>query len=1008
MLLCLYLTNVDCALVRTLQCENVDKSGFQLEPFVIDVALDEDSKLLKFFINSAVYDDKKELKKVITDVNPITNRYTTFNVDIQFMGRSFINEDLRFCDMVAVKYTAEYLGGPRFDDNSDSKKDINEVKNLESSTGRSRMSGTFENNNLQVNKRSQTSSGVHMSHSNSTIEQLFDNSTGSLTQCPLYSYDSIMLYYDVDISDHYLRLGSYGVRFSVISNDEASTLISCNRAYVTPVQLDDLSRILLIGITVLLLVTLVINIFTVICSSYQESSNPFLFIASTICNEKLLKQLDATVQAIILYLQFALFIGGLDLLYPGFYQPLIANIRWCALMGINIINGDDSTQTKEDNIYTTLDSGGLRNLAVFSTSLEFHDSWANFILALLAWIVVLVIALQFIMILKTILIWIYKRLLTNGAKRSAISNINSKFTWKNNVYFIFGQVLNNFFAIFALPFLVLTVYLFATASNLNDKKFYPNISELRSDIFNKSISYNDLFSPVSLLIIDNDSNTLDSDSQATNIDDFQSPNINITNFAKNLTVVKTQSHYESVPKSNIILGSILFAIWIGLAFFFAFNYIVTIVNFRIIMNTKVSRLYTSMKTILLWAFCYHQYHPDKVYFVIVDFLLLIIKLLIIGLLQSHGVVQVACLIVIEFFNLTFLFIIRPHFRKITWTSSRSVLPIARFLVTILCIPYIRGLDLSEETRTYVAYAQLLIHAFIAIVFIIHLFYCFVITIISIKRKREKSQHSKPLLSYNALGSIDEFDTQFEYHPVSNPPPLLLNNTQEVDRVLLQEDYQVNEEENDNDEDLYYRAKSEKQLQKVYHERYNGQILSMLPELHNKDFPLMEESRFSSQTDFSFQNQQHDSNIRKQQNDYTFREGDLIYRKYFVDDSIDPEVKALWDSRNNWNFNKDQPQEQKREIRGNSEHVTSFSYSKKSETEKGLLQSIKGIFGFKSYDDSAVEKGFQVSRPRPLIVRPVNSQKFQQKQKSINDSQLATTSSSTSINSSKTGRPSNDG
>lgn len=144
-----------------------------------------------------------------------------------------------------------------------------------------------------------------MSTSNTTIEQIFNNATGALVNCPLYYNDSIVLYYEADIAKHFHRLGSYQIKFMVISNDEDSKIIGCSRTYITPVQPGIFNGIVGYGVLALLIITIVVNLLTMAYSTYQESSNPFLFKASTICNLALLKQVDASLPGIIGYLQYA-------------------------------------------------------------------------------------------------------------------------------------------------------------------------------------------------------------------------------------------------------------------------------------------------------------------------------------------------------------------------------------------------------------------------------------------------------------------------------------------------------------------------------------------------------------------------------------------------------------------------------------------------------------------------------------------------------------------------------
>ena len=970
------------ALVSTYQCSGVNKYNFKLAPFVIDVALDEEAEILKFFINSQVYNSASVSNEgvIINDVNTTTNKYTTLHVDIKFMGKTFINEDLRFCDMLAVKHTEDYFSSPR---------KTEELVNNYLSYSRTEA-------NKDINKdvsHSGNDESYSLATSNTTIENFFDNSTGSLVQCPLYANDSIVMYYEVDISDHYLKLGSYTVNFYVFANDASSELISCNRAYVTPEHSNAVKATLSIGVPVLLVVTGLINFFTVIYSSYQESSNPFLFVASTICNENLLKQLDATVEEIIIYLQFALFIGGLDLQYPGFYQPLIGQIRWCALMGFTIIkNKITQRHTELDNIYVTLNLDGLKNLVTYSNDLSFYDCWPNFILAFVIWTLIMIVAHQLFLIIRKLFSWLYNRKRKNCGTRSygkyPFSNstdLDYEFTMKKNLYHILGQVLKNFFAMFGFPFLVLTSFmLYNAGTESGHYKYFANDSNLRNNIFSASVPYDKIFSPT---LVINPSDEMDSVSNG-----FSANSLNFTtpNFASNSTMtVKTSGNYIKMPIKSMVFGTILIALWMGLALFFVFNYLITVNNWRICINKRVSHLYTSMKSILMWGFCYCRYNPDKVYFVIIDLLMLFMKLLIIGCLQSYGTVQVSLLIVIEFIGLILLFVLKPYFVKMTWTTSRWILPVAKLLVTVLCIPYIRLLNLSESTRTYVAFVQLSVHVFVAIVFTVHLFYCLIITVISILRKRrDKVQYEKCAGNYKPYNSVEEFNTQFEYHPVVNSIPLLLHESECNVPNKCGYDHQLQEnkiEETENDieeDDPYYRTRSEKQLQSIHDQIYRTRRAKSPFSKDLSGFILgngvesIQDSMLHSTTQsiLSFDEQQQYSNLRKRKNDYTFREGDLIYKKYFVDDSIDPEIKALWTSRNNWNFsNSQKPQsDSKKDIRQSVNDNIPRSQANTSEYRywDNLIDKVKKIFPFKPFGAKrSGENSFLVSRPRPLTVKP---------------------------------------
>jgi hypothetical protein len=1087
-ILCIKLTA--SAFVATEGCSLIS-DNFGLEHFVIDVALDKKDKKLKFLMNSKViegcpyfewdsddvdtgYPQKnttKSRKPVITDVNTTTNMFTTFHVEIDFMGKTFIKRDMRFCDMIMVKNDSSFRSSPRFQTssvapasathipaperlnfsghsrNSRSESEIDPAFGLSKRVDEINLShfgieGTFglklarpdtflpssfkadpslrfftldgKRDTIPTDRTVIRKKYDTFGQSNSTIESLFSNSTGSLVQCPLYINDSFVLYFEADISDHFNRLGSYLVRFSIIPNDLTSLTVGCKRIYVTPVQERNISFTILVGIIVLLVVTGIVNIFTIVYSSYQESSNPFLFTASTVCNENLLKQLDATVPRIIMYLQFALFAGGLDLQYPGFFQPLIGQFRWCALLGYPVINKQGFRSVGLDNIYRTLNTGGLKSLTVyFSNQFSVQLNWPNFMLCLLIWILVLIFLQQLFLFIKH---------LVDRARKG--NNDYFQFTRQKNLYLIGGQVLSNFFVIFAVPFVVLTVYMLSDAGRFNSHHiFFPDLSTLRKNAFSANASYDSLLDPTAYIANNklNHAYKLNHDYKLNQYNSTHTSSID-SSFLGNLTHLISPNgtrnelpngivvrDFTRIPIVSIVFGSVLLFAWVAMVLYFTFSYLITIKNKRITTSNNVAKLYTSMKTILLWGFLYHQYHPQRVFYVIYYFLNVLIKLSIIGGLQLNGLVQVACLIIIEASDIATLLIVRPYFVNLSWRSSIWMLPLARLLVTLLCIGYIRELGFSEVSRTYVAYTQLVIHLVVAVVFIIQLAYCFVITVLSIiKTHRERKQYAKYSNKLGNVNSLDDFVKEFEYHPVGYTGKVLpredMNQLVSQNHQLISQNHTfISDQKNkfiseskelpskdsnslllenqfnsypkididlDNEEeeveDLYYRAKSELQLKKVSSppsepkETYCGKEYFDCESTPREDAS----SAILSLSDFqTFKEQQKFSNLRKITSDYRVREGDRIYNKYFIDDSIDPEVKALWDSRNNWGENR------KSRSSHTSQPPTKF--------QEGLLgkftwlwKATKSNLGENGGNGGNGENGFQVLRPRPLIVRPL--------------------------------------
>ncbi|RLV95142.1 hypothetical protein JA1_001201 [Spathaspora sp. JA1] len=940
-----FATGVLSTFVESQSC-GISTDGFLLKPLIIDVSLDEDAKKLKFYFNTKISPHRAQLSNynlsdyLINDVDYVSNKYTTFHVEIGFMGKTFINENKRFCDMIAVKDTSSFKDSPRFPKPDD--------------TG---TTTTFGNplayyNHSMIAKRQKDSKrqekDVLRSESSfvsESIADIFNNSTGKLVQCPLYYNDSVMIYYEADIKDHFHRLGSYVARFSVVSNGNVSQVIGCSKTYVTPVQPKPISRLIGYGVLVLIVVTAFVNLFIIAYSSYQESSNPLLFLASTICNADLLKQVDASIPGIVMYLQFALFIGGLDLQYPGFYQPLIAQIRWCALLGSSIIKSSPrklQQPSSSDNIYVTIESGQLNALSVFTTDSDIDHTWPNFIILLIIVMIIVIGVEQLFILLKLFMnqfmgetFWTNKNNISGNKKNRALAE-NFSLISKNNGYLMIGQVLHLFLSVFGMPFLILTSFMFLRARELNGKhEYFPDLTTLKQHAFSFTTGYDSIFLPSAYLLTSSDGEE--------NAISLGGRIHNNTSSLFNSTMGTSQ--YMSIPVPSVVFGSLLFVIWISLVLYFIINYLASI-------NKNPARLYTSLKTILLWAFYYNEYKPQRVLVVAYDIVSLVAKSLIIGLLQNHGIVQVVCLIIIAVFDLLVLLIIRPQFVGLTLYSCKWMFPMARFLNSILCIPFIRELGISESIRCYVAYVQMLIHCIVAVLFVLQLVYWFVRTCISIYRNVQESQaDSGDTLGGNA-DYVDEFNHDFEYKPV-----ILTLKQQKSERKSIPVVDEEIDEDDDDEEDYYYRRKSAQILARMSTSTStsNGEGSSISIPKTGVNLSSVDEEKDSV---ISVNVPELQVTSLRKHVDYKVREGDQIYQKYFMD-AIDPEIKELWDSRRKEWDEKNVQSDQSEETGGIlNKIITRIPWSKK---------------------DAEMERGFQVVRPKQLVVKTIEEVRMLQQQ-----------------------------
>ncbi|KAM9906973.1 hypothetical protein OXX79_001235 [Metschnikowia pulcherrima] len=897
---------------------NLNYSALALEPFVIYVAIDVENQLMKFLINSQVshFQNTSTTEPVITDVNAATNRYTTLHVEIDFMGKTFVSENLRFCDLLTVKNTSLYEDTYRFD-------------GLDSASSSTRVSSTpgsystgltnpdipghrpFMTNNsratVNLHARDQEFESLIMSTSlatsNSSIEALFDNKAESLVKCPLYSNDSIAFYYQADVSENFEKFGSYSVRFTVVSNDEDSDVIGGAVGYLTSsVKPDSLEELLFYGVLAICVFSCVVNFLISICSPDQESQNPFLIEASAICNQGLLRQLEASPLVIISYLQYALFMTALDVQYPDFFQYTMSKIDWCVLLGINVFSSWVSLPAPEvDNVYMTYFSG-LKAVAQYSTNGYFHFSWPNFIMCLVIWTAIGLLFYQIFIVLKTLASrqngpsFLRKLFGRNYETKNSILNeadLESSFmySFSTNMWALLGHILRDFLASFGLPFLVLTIYMLYVAACKSQFHGDPNLLT-NAIAFNDTIPYQMLFPP-------------------------KSPSRQALKAVEVPPPPRFTQDGLKIPVLSVVFGTVLVFAWLAAALSFLYYYISPIsVSGR--KRQNVTKLYTSVQPIVTWAYLYNAYKPSKVYYAAIEIFACLFSSIVIATLQEFATTQVSLLIVIETFRLGSFITIRPCFLDFSIYSLPVITRMARVLVTVLNIPYLRQLGVSEASRSYVAYVQMIIHCIVAVAYILHLIWCLMITVVAVVKLKRRSQDVDKVSEKVSRNADAVLFSQFEFKQVSMRTP----QDTETDGDTQSSRSSLEEGEID-----YYRSKSERLLRSM-----------TCPDTNS----LTKESDINATEEASIGYQQAELRIR--QTDYTTREADRIFQKYFSAEQMDPEMKALWESRD-W-----------------KQKITPLSV--KGDTAKPRNSYFDGLWAKLR---PPKEKGFEVVRRRPIVV-----------------------------------------
>ena len=209
-----------------------------------------------------------------------------------------------------------------------------------------------------------------------------------------------------------------------------------------------------------------------------------------------------------------------------------------------------------------------------------------------------------------------------------------------------------------------------------------------------------------------------------------------------------------------------------------------------------------------------------------------------------------------------------------------------------------------------------------------------------------------------MNGVDEFDRAFEYKPivpVYKPMDAALmkhetesTNFNHVDAAAAADDAANDDYDGNLDDNFYFRGTN----------------------IYAKD----NDTRSDLESNYSFLQQQKESDSRKLRNDYKVREADQIYHKYFTDDQIDPEIKELWDSRKFYNDSPAPVEElemkpftmrmRNRLYGRNNVKCEGTQWKNKCKNKKEVTKKNNDAITA----DITTATGFQVSRPRKLVVK----------------------------------------
>jgi hypothetical protein len=245
---------------------------------------------------------------------------------------------------------------------------------------------------------------------------------------------------------------SLSTTFRVTSGDADAQELACVSATITP-ELGETLRDTLKYLPLAILVAVgAATIFAATCSPWG-SKDTFRWTSNYGQDEDLLRLITPGFGDCLQYLQFIVFTGSLTLNYPGFFQPVISQVGWSALMfNESLVTRGNGSQSVVDGIYDIRSDGiyGLDQMSQLIGMTSVRDVWAGMVV----WLVVIIAAVLVLTQVGFAFRWLHRRI-----KRDPAEDLRS-----TNWPFTAGNVIRVVFNYFLLPLVSLSMFQLVIAS----------------------------------------------------------------------------------------------------------------------------------------------------------------------------------------------------------------------------------------------------------------------------------------------------------------------------------------------------------------------------------------------------------------------------------------------------------------------------------------------------------------------------------------------------------------
>ncbi|CAH0001196.1 unnamed protein product [Clonostachys byssicola] len=281
---------------------------------------------------------------------------------------------------------------------------------------------------------------------------------GAGVECPLgpvwrvddFPYGLPTINITGDVNSSYV-FTSFTPNFQITYGDVNKTTIACITATVTP-DLGDYARIIEFIPLLVLALTGFATIFAAIWSPWG-TTDIFHWTSNYGRDTDLLRLVTPGFGDCLHHIQFAVLTGSLSLSYPGFYQPIVGQVAWSALLFNHTIatNGSTYYQPVQDGVYVLDGSYGLHRLGQLVGLELTADLWPG----MMVWLCVVVGSVTVLAQAAFLLQWIYRKI-----RKTSEEDLRSK-----NIPFSVGNVVRIVFNFFLLPIVSLSCFQLVVAAD---------------------------------------------------------------------------------------------------------------------------------------------------------------------------------------------------------------------------------------------------------------------------------------------------------------------------------------------------------------------------------------------------------------------------------------------------------------------------------------------------------------------------------------------------------------